>query len=236
MNIACILAGGLGTRISREGLPKQYRLLCQKPVLLYSMQAFGECEQIDLICIVAARSHHQQIRRMAAEAQIKVPLVLAIPGKERFESAYAAVLAVSHLCKPDDILLFHDAARPLVNRRIILDNIRLANESDGVYTAIPSADSIFVSEDGKFLSSLLQRSVLWQGQTPQSFRFKIIQRAHEHFRTMPEPPAITDDCSLVHLLGGKIAICMGDRRNMKLTTAEDLLTLEAFVKDDRCAP
>ncbi len=233
MNIACILAGGLGTRMKREGLPKQYRLLCEKPVLLYSIQAFSECEEIDLICIVASRAHHQQIRRMAAEALIRTPLLFAIPGKERFDSAYAALLAVSHLCRSSDILLFHDAARPLVDRRIILDNIRLAKEFDGVYTAIPSIDSVFVSQDGKILTSLLQRSTLWQGQTPQSFRFEIIQKAHEHFRLMPDPPSITDDCSLVHLLGGNIAVCMGDRRNMKLTTAEDLLTLEAFIEADR---
>ncbi len=229
MNIACILAGGLGLRLTQEGLPKQYRMLCQKPVLLYSMQAFDQCDQIDLICIVAARAYHHEIRRMADDARIQTPIVLALPGTERFASAYAALLAVSHLCDTSDILLFHDAARPLVNDRIISDNIRLAKQHDGVYTAIPSTDSVFVSDNGKTLAGLLDRRTLWQGQTPQSFRYGIIKRAHEQYRDMKDPPAVTDDCSLVHLFGGKIAVCMGDRRNMKLTTPEDLLLLEALV-------
>ena len=230
MNIACILAGGLGLRLMQEGLPKQYRMLCQKPVLLYSMQAFDRCDQIDLICIVAARAYHHEIKRMAKDARIQTPIKLTLPGRERFASAYAALLAVSHLCERNDVLLFHDAARPLLNEHIILENIRLAKEFDGVYTAIPSTDSVFVSCDGKTLSGLLERRTLWQGQTPQSFRYDIIKRAHEQYREIQDPPVITDDCSLVHLFGGSIAVCMGERRNMKLTTPEDLILLEALIQ------
>jgi 2-C-methyl-D-erythritol 4-phosphate cytidylyltransferase len=230
VNIACILAGGLGLRMAQDGPPKQYRTLNGKPVLLYSLQAFAACDDIGLLCVTAAYEYHGMIRQMAMDAGISKPLVFALPGLERVDSAHNALLAVTPHSTADNILLFHDAARPLVNSRIIKDNIRLASEFDGVYTAIPSSDSVFVSCDGKTLSAQLQRSSLWQGQTPQSFRFAVIKQAHQLYRAMDNPPQVTDDCSLVHLMGGKIAICMGDRRNMKLTTPEDLVILGKYVE------
>ena len=166
MNIACILAGGQGLRM-KSGLPKQYRMLLDKPVLLWSVQTFDNCG-VDHICIVADRSYHSHILHHANALCIKAPILFAQPGRERFESAYSALLSVEDLCQKGDVLLFHDAARPLIDKRIIFDNFRLASLYAGVYTAIPSQDSVFISQDGHTLQSLLPRNTLWQGQTPQS--------------------------------------------------------------------
>lgn len=229
MNVACLLAGGIGGRMRDAGLPKQYRMLGDAPVLVWSMRCFDRCESIHRICVVAAQRYHARIQRWAKTYHIQTPICFALPGKERFDSAYSALRALDDTCATDDILLFHDAARPLLNQRIILDNIRLANQYDGVYTAVPSVNSVFVSKDGQTLSALLPRNALWQGQTPQSFRFDIIKRAHENYRAMDNPPPVTDDCSLVHLMGGRIAICRGDRCNAKITTGEDFLFLSSLL-------
>ncbi len=229
MNVACILAGGLGIRMPDTYPPKQFRMLGQKPVLVWSMQAFDSCGDIHLLCIVASQDYHDLIYQWADEYRIKTPLCLALPGQERFDSAYAALCAVDRKCQKGDILLFHDAARPLIDARIIKDNIRLAKSHDGVYTAMPSQDSVFISEDGHTLSSVLPRAALWQGQTPQSFCYEVIKRAHTHYRAMENPPYVTDDCSLVHLMGGSIAVCRGGKHNLKITTQEDFLFLDALV-------
>lgn len=233
MNVACILAGGSGARMPDTRVPKQYRLLGGIPVLVWSMLSFDKCERINLLCVVAAQRYHDLIVRWAGEYEIHTPVCLALPGKERFDSAYSALCAVEHACHRGDIILFHDAARPLIGARIISNNIRLAKDYDGVYTAVLSQDSAFLSEDGRTLSSLLPRADLWQGQTPQSFRFEIIKRAHENYRAMENPPHVTDDCSLVHLMGGSIAICRGDKRNLKITTEEDFLLLQEIVSREK---
>jgi 2-C-methyl-D-erythritol 4-phosphate cytidylyltransferase len=215
--------------MTQRELPKQYLMLGHWPVLLWSMQAFEKSTLIDAMCIVAAKEYHTLILSWAKDCGITAPIHFALPGRERFESAYAALACVSSFCKEDDILLFHDAARPLVTFRIIADNIHLARKHGAVYTAIKSQDSIFVSNDGLFLSDLLPRQTLWQGQTPQTFRYSVIARAHAQYRSMPDPPPVTDDCSLVHLLGEPVAVCVGDKRNLKITTSEDLLFVSSLL-------
>lgn len=233
MNIACILAGGQGLRMTRADMPKQYLMLGKWPVMLWSMAAFDRVDAIDAMCVVADAPYHAFIRQWAAAAGIRTPLYFAPPGRERFLSANSALECVRPLCAPDDVLLFHDAVRPLVSARIILDNIHLAQTHAGVYTAIPSQDSAFLSDEGgAYLDTLLPRRTLYLGQTPQSFRFSVIARAHAHYRALADPPPVTDDCSLVRLLGERVAICLGDKHNVKITTDEDLLWVRTLAETD----
>ena len=121
MNVACILAGGRGTRMQGAGAPKQFRPLLGKPVLLWSMAAFDACEDIDLLCIVADHSRQMDIRTWAKDACLRTPLCFALPGEQRTDSAFSALSALKDRCRDGDVLLFHDAARPLVSTHIIRD-------------------------------------------------------------------------------------------------------------------
>ena len=237
MNVARILAGGLGTRMqcAQHGdTPKQYTLLGGKPIVLWSILAFDACPAIDRLCIVAAANWHARIGTWLQQAGVRTPYQFALPGAERFDSAYHAICALRTVCGPEDIVLFHDAARPLVSQRIIAENIALAKAHGAVYTALPSQDTIIegrtqAEQNDICLAHIPPRHTVYQGQTPQSFRYGLIAQAHAQFRTQPSDGPVTDDCTLVHRMGHPVVLCMGEKRNLKITTPEDYLFAQALV-------
>lgn len=232
MNVACILAGGLGTRMQcaqPDATPKQYTLLGGKPILLWSLMAFDACEAIDHLCIVAAEDWHTRIRSWLQQTGVHTPYLFALPGAERFDSAYHAICALQTICKPEDIVLFHDAARPLISQRIIEENIALAKAHGAVYTALPCQDTIIESQTSAWLARIPARHTVYQGQTPQSFRYGLIAQAHAQFRARPLSDPVTDDCTLVHRMGHPVVLCTGEKRNLKITTPEDYLFAQALI-------
>lgn len=231
MNVACILAGGLGTRMqcAQTGpVPKQYYPLGDRPIVLWSILAFDACHAIDRLCIVAAADWHARIQSWLRQAGVRTPFLFALPGPERFDSAYHAIVALEPICAPEDIVLFHDAARPLVSQRIIVENIALAQTYGAVYTALPSQDTIIESQQAALLSRIPARHTVYQGQTPQSFRYGLIAQAHAQFRANPSG-AVTDDCTLVHRMGHPVVLCAGEKRNFKITTPEDYVFAQALI-------
>ncbi|MBQ9988562.1 MAG: 2-C-methyl-D-erythritol 4-phosphate cytidylyltransferase [Clostridia bacterium] len=229
MNVACILAGGAGRRMAGASIPKQFLTLYDKPVLMWSVETFDRCAQIDLICLVVPPGYRAVVEGWLRQAGLRTSVRFASPGAERFDSAYAALIAVSDVCGPDDIILFHDAARPLVSLDTIEENIRLAKRYGAVYTVLPAQDTVVVSTDGRTVSDIPPRREQFQGQTPQSFRYEVIANAHAHFRTRGMEVPVTDDCSLVFRLGHTAALCIGSKQNLKITTDEDLVFLEALI-------
>ena len=133
-------------------------------------------------------------------------------------------------CAPEDILLIHDAVRPFVTERIILENIRMAREYGAVYTVYPVQDTIVQSLNGKELSDIPDRSALYLGQTPQSFRCSLIQQAHQRYAAQTSPAPVTDDCSLVLQMGHPVYLVSGSKTNIKITTPEDMEIARFFAQ------
>ena len=224
-NVAVILAAGSG---SRTGLatPKQFLPLGGKTVLEHSVQTFNDHPGIDEVVIVTATEFIERVRAIVKDNRwTKVSAVLP-GGKERFDSSLAAVRHFAD--NPDAVMLFHDAARPLVSERIISDAIKAMEMYDAVDVAIPAVDTIVqCNREGTHMESIQDRNLLWRMQTPQGFRQKTIQEAYRIALQDPQFTA-TDDCGTVlrYLPDVKVGIVRGSERNIKLTYADDLSLLE----------
>ena len=223
--VAVILAAGSG---SRTGLstPKQFLPLGGKTVLEHSVQTFHNHPGIDQVVIVTAPEFIERVQGIVKSNNWnKVTAVLA-GGKERFDSSLSAV----HHFKdnPDLVMLFHDAARPLVSERIITDTLTAMESYNAVDVAIPAVDTIVQCDvKGSVMESIQDRSLLWRMQTPQGFRQKTIQEAYSIALKDPQFTA-TDDCGTVlrYLPSEKVGIVRGSERNIKLTYADDIALLE----------
>ena len=225
MNIGVILAAGSG---SRTGLatPKQFLPLGGKTVLEHSVQTFHNHKGIDQVVIVTAPEFIDRVKDIVkANGWTKVTAVLA-GGKERFDSSLAAVRHFSD--QPETVMLFHDAARPLVSDRIITDTLKAMEQYDAVDVAIPAVDTIVqCNREGTYMESIQDRNLLWRMQTPQGFRQRTIQEAYQIALKDPHFTA-TDDCGTVlrYLPDVKVGIVRGSEQNIKLTYADDLSLLE----------
>ena len=129
----------------------------------------------------------------------------------------------------DDVILIHDAARPLISQRIISDNIAVCKEYGAVDTVIKASDTIVRSKDEQSISDIPLRKELYQGQTPQTFKLSIILDAHEH-AIKNNLPDVTDDAKLVLSLGKEVRLVEGSKQNFKITTFDDLMMLKALLK------
>ena len=223
--VAVILAAGSGSRTGLT-IPKQFLPLGGRRVIEHSIQTFHEHPGIDRIAIVTAPEFMDRVKEIVEENNWhKVSAVLP-GGKERFDSSLAAVRHFSD--KPELVMLFHDAARPLISARIISDTLKAMETYSAVDVAIPAVDTIVQCDrQGKVMESVEDRNLLWRMQTPQGFRQKVIQKAYQIALQDPLFTA-TDDCGTVlrYLPEEKVGIVQGSERNMKLTYADDLALLE----------
>lgn len=229
MNIALILAGGAGTRMNHS-TPKQYLLINGAPIVLHTLRAFESCSQIDAICLACAPSYLPLMQRMIQEHHLTKVRYFAKAGEDRRLTSKNAVESVAPFCAPKDILLIHDAVRPFVTERIILENIHMARQYGAVYTVFPVQDTIVQSLNGKDLQEIPARSSLYLGQTPQSFHCSVIQKAHQRYAALSSPAPVTDDCSLVLQMGHPVHLVAGSKTNIKITTPEDMEIARFFAQ------
>lgn len=218
MNIAAILAGGKGLRMGGS-VPKQFMEVGGIPIIVHTINKFHRHEEIDEICVVCPVEHCDYMWELTEKYSLTKVKYVIPGGSNRQESSFVATEAMYRQHSPEDILLIHDAARPNVNCRIISENIREASNIGACNTVIPSQDTILTSEDGKTVSGYTDRSKMYLVQTPQSFRLEVIYEAH---KKNAGKAGITDDCSLVHLSGGTVALVWGSKENVKVTTPEDI--------------
>ena len=223
--VAVILAAGSG---SRTGLftPKQFLPLSGKTVLEHSVQTFNDHPGIDQVVIVTSTEFIEKVKDIVKRNDwTKISAVLP-GGKERYDSSLAAVRHFSD--NPELVMLFHDAARPLVSEQIVTDTLKAMEKYNAVDVAIPAVDTIVqCNPEGTHMESIRDRSLLWRMQTPQGFRQKTIQEAYRIALQDPDFKA-TDDCGTVlrYLPQEKVGIVHGSEKNIKLTYAQDLPLLE----------
>lgn len=228
MNIAVILAGGVGSRLGL-GKPKQFMKVAGKTVLEHTVDAFQKHNLIDEIVIVMHANYvHDAESMLLKNHWTKVKRILN-GGSERYESSLVAIKAYENTPNQDQInFIFHDAVRPLVSKRIIDETISALRNYDAVDVAIPAVDTIIELDSSKqFISSIPNRSYLNRGQTPQAFKYQIIKKAYELAMQDPNLQA-TDDCGIVrkYLPKTEIYVVQGAEQNIKLTYPEDIYVLD----------
>lgn len=228
MNIAVVLAGGIGSRLSGD-IPKQFINVHGKTIMEYTIEAFEHHPLIDSILVVSRDDYISYVQNLISDNGYKKVTQVIPGGSMRYESSLNAIRA----CQSDnDILLFHDCARPLVSSRIIDDCISSMSCHDAVTVAIPTTDTIYITRDGS-ISSIPDRRTLQNAQTPQCFRLHIIREAYR--RALGDPTFTpTDDTSVVfrYMPEVKIKVVEGSTENIKVTYKEDLDFLSLKFGDD----
>ena len=222
-NIALILAAGIGSRMNND-TPKQFMLINGEPLLFYSLSTFNNHDQIDEIYVVTNIENLSTVRGIIRDNNLKKVRDIIIGGKTRQESVYNGLKGIPNVAS-DDIILIHDSARPLVTKEIIDRNIDACLVYNAVNTVIPVTDSLVKSEGNESVD----RNKVLAVQTPQTFRYDLILKAHEEALKENITNA-GDDASLVSRLNVDIEQVQGNKLNFKVTTMEDLIILKAILE------
>ena len=228
--VAVVLAGGAGNRFG-PGVPKQLRLLGGQTLLERCVATFGQALGVDEVVVVAAAGHVAGVRDRLAGSPRLTGVIDG--GAARTDSTQRAIAWLTGRAEPGDSkILFHDAARPLVDSRIISDCITALDTWDAAGVVVPATDTIVELADGAF-RRILPRESLARCQTPQGFRLSVIRRAYELAAADPGFASLpaTDDCGVVlrYLPDVPVGAVAGSERNLKITYAQDLAVAQALL-------
>ncbi len=228
--VAVVLGGGVGQRLG-AGTPKQLLTLGGTTLIERCVAAFEAAPGVDEILVVMARGYTGKVEALLAEGGYRKVTGVIEGGQRRPDSTRAALAAIASRAAGDCGVLLHDAARPLVDQRIIADCVAALAEHDAAGVAVPASDTMVVTADG-VMRSMPRRETLHRCQTPQCFRLPVITRAHELAAADPDF-APTDDCGVVmrYLPGVAVHIVPGSERNIKVTYPHDLAVAEALLSD-----
>ena len=218
---AVLLLGGKGERFG--GL-KQFCRLAGKKVYLRTLETIASSSLFDQVVLVCPEGERELVSQEVLPWGVLCDVVVG--GKTRQESSYAGLSA----CREGtEFVLIHDAVRPFVTKEILEENLRLVEEWGAVDTCTPATDTIVHSAGGETIDGIPPRREYYQGQTPQTFSYREICKAH---RVALERgiQGSTDDCQLLLALGKKVAIAKGSPSNIKITTALDLFLAEQLLR------
>lgn len=196
-------------------------LLNCKPVFSYSIDAFAKTKRFDEILVVVSSENGKDVEDYLTKNKIEAKLVLG--GKTRQESVEHALSYIEG--KGFDIVVIHDAARPLIDDKIITNVIEAAKEEGASTAYLYVADTIAVKNDKEEIVEFVPRNTLASIQTPQAFKVDLLIKAHNNAKSLEA----TDDCSLVLALPHKVKLVKGDKKYHKVTTPEDIRYLEGLI-------
>ena len=223
MNVAIILAAGNGTRLSNN-IKKQFIKIHDKQLFLFSFDSFCS-SNIDKILIVSSKEDINYVRSLVSSNEKFLDVIAG--GETRQQSVKNALNYLKAILADDDVILIHDAARPLIKFPLINEVINKTIKYDCCSLILPIKDTIISLSNNNY-ESTLERDKLASVQTPQGFKFKIIYEAH--LKAMHS--SATDDAQLVKSLGLNIHLIKGDEQNFKITTNEDLNYFEYILGCD----
>lgn len=226
-SFALIPAAGMGKRMGAS-INKQYLQLDGMPIVARTISVFENSPLIDAIVLVTPSEEIPYCREHVVEAFGFKKVIEIVPGgKERQNSVMNGLTALQHHAGPEDTIIIHDGVRPFITPQILQESINVARNGEGALVAVPVKDTIKRVHKGLVIETP-EREQLWQAQTPQTFLFSSIFQAHCQAET--DSFTGTDDASLLERLDKPVRIVMGDYRNIKITTPEDLVMAEAFLQ------
>lgn len=223
MGGAIVVAGGEGKRL-RSRLRKPFVRLAGRPMLRWVLEAFEETPAIGQVVVVAHPRDLRRTQRFVRAWGLKKIFKIVPGGKRRSDSVFEGLKAFS---RQADWVAIHDAARPLVTPRLIQRLLREARRYQAAIAAVPVVSTVKQAQGG-WVRSTLDRSRLWEIQTPQAFWFELLWKAHLAGRRRGLEP--TDDAALVEALGHRVRLVAGFPGNIKVTTPEDVVIAEALLK------
>lgn len=216
MNIAIILSGGTGTRLGAD-IPKQYIEVNGRTIISYCLERLEACESIDAIQVVADPAWQETI----AETRFTKIKGFSKPGATRQLSILNGLEDVRAYAEDADIVIIHDAARPLVSTDLLERIVIEAKEHQGAMPVLKMKDTVYYSKDGQSIDSLLERSCIYAGQAPEAFKFGAYYDANKKL-SEAEILKINGSTEPAILAGMDVVMVEGEEDNFKITTREDL--------------
>ena len=236
MVFGVILAGGVGSRMGNVEKPKQFLKIGGKPILIHTVEKFLMHDSFQELIVLTPMEwiEHTKnlLKKYLGEAGAAVKVLRG--GSTRNETIMNSIAYIEENYGLDDdtIVVTHDSVRPFVTQRIIEENIKYAKEYGACDTVIPATDTIVHSEDGKVITSVPDRSKMYQGQTPQTFNALKLKNLYESL-TEEEKATLTDAAKIFVMKGEKVHIVDGEVFNIKITYPYDLRVAEALIREER---
>ena len=225
--VAILTAGGTGTR-THQDIPKQFIHVDNKPIIIYTMEAFQNHPNIDEICVVILEGWEQILRAYAKQFSITKLKYVVNGGTTGQESIYNGLRAVRETHKDDDIVMIHDGNRAMVSQEIITDSLVKQKLFGSAVAAIPCTEVVFVSEDGRSSDKSVPRENLQRTQTPHTYYLGELWEAHNKAREMGISN-MAASCALMERLGRPTYFSSGSEKNIKITTIDDLEIFSALL-------
>lgn len=233
MNVAIIIAGGIGSRMGQE-IPKQFINVGEKPVIVYTLEAFQEHPLVDAIEVVCLDGWEQVLRAYARQYKIDKLKWVVKRGASGQESIRNGVYNFEGVLAEDDICIVHDGVRPMLDPEVITDVVRVAKERGNAVTSMPYNEQIFLvdEKDSATTTQYIPRETLRRVSTPQAYRFGLLDsKYHEAFEKGVGIDGSNYTNTMMVQLGVKLNFAAGSDRNIKLTTPENLEFFRAWAAE-----
>ncbi|HCI28734.1 MAG TPA: 2-C-methyl-D-erythritol 4-phosphate cytidylyltransferase [Fervidobacterium sp.] len=231
---AILTFGGEGKRFGWTKPKQFYPLEDGRTLLEYVVEKFIDFYIFDRIVITSPKDYLDDTREIISHLQLRpqdignTDIDVISGGESREYSVWNGVEFLKSIASNDDIIVVHDGARPLVSKEIVLENIKRCEEHGAVVTAINSTDTVSYSESGIEVEELIERSKIYLHQTPQTFKYGIISNAMK--ANIDRLQLFSDDASIILSTGGKIYYVKGSKKNIKITTMEDMELFSLFLR------
>jgi 2-C-methyl-D-erythritol 4-phosphate cytidylyltransferase/2-C-methyl-D-erythritol 2,4-cyclodiphosphate synthase len=216
-----VAAAGSSSRMG-PGVDKQFVMLKGKPVLWHTINVFIQMPQVRQLLVTVSPGNAERVAALLKSIVTDIPWQIVCGGAERQYSVQNALELVDSTV---DLVIVHDGARPFVEKDCVLESMRLAGQYGAAVVAAPVKDTIKSADQAGIVRQTLDRSSLWQVQTPQTFRRELLQQAY--VKAAAAGVLATDDAALVEWAGGEVRLVRGSYNNFKVTTPEDVLLAEA---------
>lgn len=224
MVTAIFPAAGQGKRME-IGINKVFLELLGKPILVHTVIAFSNCTAIDDLIIVVAPEEVSIVKKILKAVPNLKPWQVVAGSTER---QYSIANGLASLRSDTEIVLVHDGARPLTSDAVITAVVEETRRFGATVTGVPAKNTIKIVNEDQVVTETPERSTLWSIQTPQGFKREIILDAYK--KADEDDFLGTDDASLVERLGIKVKVVKGEYSNLKITTPEDFIIAEAFLR------
>ena len=230
MSVAIVIAGGTGNRMHQD-IPKQFINVYDKPVIIYTLEAFERHPEIDAIEVVCIDGWHEMLRAYAMQFGITKLKWIISGGKTAQESIRNGVFFLRDKCDGEDVVIIHDGIRPLIEDEVLSDVILKCRQYGNGVTSLPYNEQIFIKADEVSTRQYIPRDTLRRVSTPQAYRFEKLLWAYE--KAFDENIGIgsgTYANTLMVELGETLYFAAGSEKNIKLTTKDDLALFKSYLK------
>lgn len=232
MNYALILAGGVGQRMRRTGMPKQFLEVFSKPIIIYTLQKFEYCEDIDSVVVACHSSYIEYMEMLLQRYGIKKVKAVISGGKDRQDSVLNGLKYIQNEgVSNDDVVVIHDGVRPLVQENILSENVRVAKKYGSAMTVRSVIESVVItSKDKAGFEDFKKRDDTYSLTAPQSFKVSVLAKAYKDIAGKDTPMPLLDSALVFTYLGNDIHIIKENNNNIKVTTPEDYYILKAMLE------